>query len=62
MEQNNEWKILNEDIKISYNNIEEKEDTIRNIFKNILLPYDFFKLFFDNNYLSQIIKNSNEYL
>ena len=49
-------------MEIVYNDIEEKKNSLRNIPKNISVPYEFFKLFFDCVYLSQIVKNSNEYL
>ena len=62
MEENYEWKKLNEKMEIVYNDIEEKKNSLRNIPKNISVPYEFFKLFFDDVYLSQFIKNTNEYL
>ena len=37
----------------------KKKKTVK---ENISVPYEFYKLFFDDVYLSQIIKNSNEYL
>lgn len=49
-------------MKMVFNDIEEKEDSLNNISKNILIPCEFFKfLIFDDVYLSQIIKNSNKF-
>ena len=62
MKKNNEWKILNKEMKIKYNKIKKSKDSLRNIPKNLYIYYDFFKLYFDDDYISQIVKNSNEYL
>ena len=34
---------------------------MKNIPENTREPYDFFKLIFDDEYFSKIVKNSNEY-
>ena len=41
MENKNEWKILNKEMKIIYNKIKESEEYLWNIPKDIDTPYDF---------------------
>ena len=56
------WIKLNEDEKILYNRIPIIEEEIQNIPPQINSPYQYFSLFFDENFLSKILSNKNSYL
>ena len=55
------WIKFNGQTKIEYNEIKGENEQLKNIPENTREPYDFFKLIFDDEYFSKIVKNSNEY-
>ena len=57
----NFWIKFTNQKKIEYNKIKGENEQLKNIPENAREPYNFFKLIFDDEYFSKIVKNSNEY-
>jgi len=57
----NKWTLLPSDKWISAKPIPFKEDYVKNIPQNVKTPYQFFCLFFDDNYNKELAEYTNKY-
>ena len=56
------WIVLKDEEVIAYEeDIEYEDDLVRNIPEEAKCPYDFFSLFIDENFISNLVKRTNEY-